>query len=318
MDMPEHVITGAHGFIGSRLGLFLEKRCKPYVPITYDTGMGGILDRGRLLRLFKDKSVVFHLGAISGSKFFDDLSVATRVNCEGTANVLEAARVNDVGTVVFASTSSCYAFGPVPHREEDPPKAINSYVATKLYGEYLMKLFADLYGIRTVIMRFGSVYGIGEGRKGSVANPVTQFLNTMLEGRYPLVYGKGKQKRDLIFADDVAEALFLASWSAAIKPGDIYNVATGTPISFNKVIELIGKVLKTHIKPMYVPYPKNKYQTKYIEIQYLDTSKFRAIGWAPKVGLEEGLKRIVASKTGHAKSFLARDVTKNYMALEHI
>jgi nucleoside-diphosphate-sugar epimerase len=286
------VVTGGRGFIGSRLVKALEKMGNTVSIVEIDDGDGGILDFELLMRKFNGPKIVFHLGATSGNLYFNYPPLGIKTNCLGTWNVLEAARLSRVKRVIFASTQSLYAHAGLPHREYSRVDGdVNLYTSTKLYGEWLMQMFWRKYNLETIITRFASVYGIGEERKGKVANPVTQFIWGMMKGEAPTVYGDGEQTRDLTYVDDVVSALLHCMTD--VPPGEIYNVSYGEETSFNNVIKTINKVLKTDINPIFVDPEASGLQTIYIGRQWSDNSKLKETGWKPQVNLEEGIKRVV-------------------------
>jgi UDP-glucose 4-epimerase len=286
------VVTGGKGFIGSRLVQALEKMGNTVSIVEQDDGQGGILDFELLMRKFNGAKVVFHLGATSGSLYFEYPPLGIKTNCLGTWNVLEAARMSRVRRLLFASTQSLYAGCPLPHKETHTPAGdVNLYVATKLFGEWLMQMYWRKYGLETIILRFASVYGIGEERKGKVANPVTQFIWAALNNEVLNVYGNGRQTRDLTYVDDVVSALIHCI--TAVPPGEIYNVSYGVETSFNEVVDIIGKVLEKKVEYEYVNPEASGLQTIYIDRQWSDNSKLQATGWSPKVNLEEGIRKVV-------------------------
>jgi len=293
------LVTGGKGFIGRRLVEALEKKGNEVRVIDVEKeNMLGVLDFDSLLQAMQGVKIVFHLGAISGNLYFEHPPLGIKVNCLGTWNLLEAARIARVKRVVFASTSSLYAETPIPHKETSAPEgAVNLYSATKLFGEYMMQMYWQRHRLETVICRFASIYGVGEESKGHVANPVTQFICDMLEGNQPVLFGDGSQTRDLTYVDDVVSALLHCATSfMTVMPGEIYNVSTNYASSFNYVVEVINKVLGTDIKPKYEPYKVTGLQSVYVDSQVCDNTKLVSTGWTPKVSLEEGIRRIVESK----------------------
>jgi len=295
------VVTGGRGFIGTRLVKALEKMGNTVSVVEIDDGDGGIMDFELLMRKFNGPKVVFHLGATSGNLYFEYPPMGIKTNCLGTWNVLEAARLSRVKRVIFASTQSLYAHAGLPHREYSRVDGdVNLYASTKLFGEWLMQMYWRKHKLETVILRFASVYGIGEDRKGKVANPISQFIWGMMKGESPSLFGDGSQTRDLTYVDDVVSALIHSATS--VPPGEIYNVSTKIETSFNDVIQTINKVLGTGIAPNYVSPEATGLQTIYIDRQWSDNSKLRNTGWKPQVDLEEGIRRVVEYTKGRSLS----------------
>lgn len=287
------MVTGGKGFIGRRLVSRLEKMGNDVMVV--DKEMDGILNRKLLEDLMPRASVIFHLGAVSGALFFTDEPIhAVKVNCEGTATLLEvAAKFNNVRKVVFAGTMSSYGWTPIPHVENGPLSCPNAYVATKLFGERMMRLYFDNRGLHTTCLRFSSVYGIGEESKknGRVANPVTQFAWNAMRGNSPMLYGDGSQTRDLIFVDDVVSAL-IAALNAT--PGEVYNVCTNVETSFNDVLRLLSTLLDQKVIPKYEDWKPYDQQQGYVDRQKASFEKlFRATGWKPRYSIQDGLAMVL-------------------------
>ena len=284
------MVTGGKGFIGRRLVQRLEKYGNEVAVI--DKEDGGILNSEYLKSKLDGVHVVFHLGSASGSLFFtEDPIHSVNVNCGGTANLLETVLKSDVKRVVFASTMSAYAFTPIPHCEEGPINSPNPYVATKLFGEQMMRLYYQNHGLETVVCRFASVYGIGEHTKGFVANPVTQFVWSVLTGGKPKVFGNGSQTRDLVYVDDVCGAITAAALGGS--PGEVYNVSTNIETSMNEVVKMLEKVHGEKVEANYTEWKPYDQQSKYIDRQCASFEKLKnTCGWRPLVDLETGMRSV--------------------------
>ena len=287
------LVTGGKGFIGRRLVKRLETMGNDVFVV--DKEDDGVLNRKLLEDLMPRTSVIFHLGAVSGALFFTDEPIhAVKVNCEGTATLLEvAARFNNIKKVIFAGTMSSYGWTPIPHVENGPVSCPNAYVATKLFGERLMRLYFENRKLRTVCLRFSSVYGIGEEtkRNGRIANPVTQFAWNAMRGHRPRLFGDGTQTRDLVFVDDVVSAL-LASVQA--NPGEVYNVCTNVETSFNEVVDLLSVILGNKVVPEYEKWKPYDQQLGYVDRQRASFDKLQqATGWKPNYSIQTGLKVVL-------------------------
>lgn len=301
------VITGGAGFIGRRVAQGLREGWfssfetfgpKPEVVIIdpkHDPSRS-ILNRADLSEALDGADTVLHLGAVSGNLYFDDQRAGIDTNIQGTLNVLDLARHLDVRRVVFTSTQSSYAHAPLPHHEDDPLSAdINLYTSTKVFGEWLCKMYHRRYGLETVALRFSSVYGIGEETKGDVANPITLFLRGMLRGTAPSLYGDGYQTRDLLFVDDAAAAVLHAA-GRRVQPGEVYNVSTEQMTTFRQVVSLINEtlvnlgVLARPLEPRFAPFTTAGLQTEYVRQQWTSSQKLRATGWTHNYPLDEGIR----------------------------
>jgi UDP-glucose 4-epimerase len=295
------VVTGGAGFIGSNLVEELVRRGRNVTVIdNFSTGSMENLKsvRGKVkvirascskipkLRLPKTE-LVFHIGIPSSSPMYRENPLLVGEAINDFINVLEFAKKNR-SKIVYASTSSMYCRCPPPHSEEMASEPFDYYTEARLAMERLARMYHELYGVKSVGMRFFSVYGPHEQAKGKYANVITQFLWAMLDGKTPVIYGDGTQTRDFVHVSDVVKACLKA---AEVELGcEVINVGTGKSASFNRVIELLNKFLGKSIKPRYLPNPiKN-----YVYHTLADLAKAsKLLGYKPEVSLEDGIKRLV-------------------------
>ncbi len=296
------MITGVSGLIGGRIaavslkrgwevsGLDIVKCDNSEIEFT----KGSIMNPAAVRKAIRGCDFVFHQAAASSSPmFYPDPTEGVMVNTIGSVNVFRAAELEGVSKVVAASTSSIYGNLPLPSREDQLIEAApNMYAASKLAMESLGSSYSAVTGTGIIFLRYFSVYGLGERRKGKIANMLSQFLWDALEldgkGRQPVIYGDGEQTRDLIFADDIAKANILAAKSR-VKSG-VYNIGTGRETSLNQMITLISKATGKDIRPRYVKNPiKN-----YIFRTLADTSKAeRDLGFVAETTVEAGLNKLI-------------------------
>ncbi len=201
-------------------------------------------------------------------------------------NSLEVARSSDA-PVAFASTSSFYARCPKPFREEMHVTPGTLYEFTKLSMEHLALAYERRYGVPSVALRFFSVYGPREEAKGRYANVLSQFLWCLRAGVSPVVYGDGSQTRDFTHVDDLLEGILVALSQA--KGFDAYNIGTGVEHDFNQVVAMLQDALGTDTEPLYVDNPVSNYVAETLA----DNSRLRALGWKPRIGLQDGIRRLV-------------------------
>lgn len=299
------LVTGSHGFIGSHLYNELLKRGHEVIgcdikEISDARNNKNYIHDFTLIekRDLEGIDCIFHLGAAAGSlHFLPDPIEGIKTNCIGTVHLLEAARLAGVKKIIFASTGTSYADTPIPHIETSWLNCPNFYTATKIFNEQSMKLYNQLYGLETIILRYASVYGVGEECKilpqGILANVLTQFIWQMIEGKQPEIWHTGEQTRDFIYVDDIVYANIFAAEN--LKHG-IYNVGTGIETKFIDAVKLINKILGTNIEPKYVEATNKAVQTKYVDRQLFNNSKLMNLGWRWTVTLEEGIRRIINSR----------------------
>jgi UDP-glucose 4-epimerase len=206
---------------------------------------------------------------------------------EDMVGVLEYCRAKDC-RLVYASSSSLYNGVEPPHKESARIKVADYYTEARYSMERLAELYFRLYGLRSIGLRYFSVYGEREGYKKQYANLVSQFLWAMKKGEAPLVYGDGKQTRDFIYVEDVVDANLLAAKSR-VRFG-IFNVGTGRETSINDMVALLNRKLGTSIAPAY----KENTISNYVARTLADTSKAeKKLGFKAKVQLEEGIGKLV-------------------------
>ena len=190
--------------------------------------------------------------------------------------------------VVYASSSSIYNGNKVPFREDMPIYVTDYYTECRYAIERLAKLYNILHGVKSVGLRFFSIYGPKEKFKGKYANIISQFLWAMLKDEPPVIFGDGTQTRDFTHVYDVVDALLLA-WKRDFEC-EIFNVGTGVAHSFNEIVEILNRILGKNIRPIYKPNPiKN-----YVYHTLADTTKAeRQLGFKAKIPLEEGIRSLI-------------------------
>ena len=164
------------------------------------------------------------------------------------------------------------------------PGVTDYYTEARIACERMSELYFKLHNVKVAAMRFFSVYGYNDIGKGKYANLVTQFMDSLLKGEQPIVYGNGEQKRDFIFVSDVVNALLRAS---TIKGFGIYNVGTGKNYSLNEAISKLQTITGKKIAPKYIEMPVKNY----VMTTLADTTKSKKeIGFDARVGLDEGIR----------------------------
>lgn len=300
------LITGGLGFIGSNLAIELVKQGNKVSIIDNlmlgrksnideikdkaDVVIGDYADKKKLAK-FKNVDIVFHLAASSSSPMFQkDLSACYKNNVVGFIKLLEWAKDKKVKKLIYASTSSIYGNKKPPLKEDDNIIPPNFYSATKLAMEHLAQIFSSEHNLECIGFRFMSIYGPKEESKGIYANLVSQFIWEMQKGKNPILYGDGRQRRDLTYVDDLVKACVLAMKTKKRYNYTIFNIGVSKDYNLIELVKIINKVLKTNIKPKFVKNPVKNY----IYTQKADLSKIKKeLGYKPSISLEEGVKRLV-------------------------
>ena len=306
------LVTGGAGFIGSNLVDRLLAR-GDRVTVVDDLSTGrlanldaalaqgaelvelDIRDGAALAALTAERrpEVVFHLAAqIDVRKSLADPAFDAAINVGGTANVLEAARAAETRRVVFVSTGGAiYGEGDGQDLPLDEGAAIapmSAYGQSKYAAEGYLALYERQYGLSGVSLRLGNVYGPRQDPLGE-AGVVAIFCGLLRAGEQPTVYGDGTQTRDYIYVSDVVDAALAA---AASQVGGAINVGTGREASVLELVEILAELgAADRFEPQLAP-PRPG------EVQRISLDPGRAereLGWAPKVGLEDGLRRTLDS-----------------------
>ncbi|HMJ74045.1 MAG TPA: NAD-dependent epimerase/dehydratase family protein [Solirubrobacterales bacterium] len=301
------LVTGGAGFIGSNLVDALLARGDAVTVVddlstgrrqNLDAALGAgaklveadIRDTAALAELTREvePDVVFHLAAqIDVRRSVADPAFDASINVGGTANVLDAARAAGVRRVVFASTGGAiYGEGDgqeLPLGEDALIAPLAPYGQSKFAGEGYLALYERLYGLSSVSLRLGNVYGPRQDPLGE-AGVIAIFCGRLLDGGQPTVYGDGRQTRDYIYVGDVVAALIAAAESAAT--GAI-NVGTGRETD---VLELVSRLRELEGSDRFEPELASP-RTGEVQRISIDPSRAeRELGWRAETDLEHGLR----------------------------
>ena len=233
--------------------------------------------------LLQDRTHVFHLAAQAGVRksWGRDFAIYTVNNIEATQALLEAAcGMPALERFVYSSSSSVYGDRvAMPMREDALPQPVSPYGVSKLAAEQLCYLYFANYGVPTVSLRYFTVYGPRQRPDMGFH----KFLRATILGEPIAVYGDGDQTRDFTFVSDAVGANVAAA--ARGVPGRVYNIGGGSRVSVNDVLAMIGRIAGR--RPQITVDPAQKGDMRHT---YADTSLAHAdLGYAPTVGLEEGL-----------------------------
>lgn len=250
--------------------------------------LGDILDRKLMAKVCSHADTIVHLAANTGvqpsveNPIFD-----CETNVVGTINLLEAARATNAKRFVFSSSGAPVGSVTPPIHENLPARPVSPYGASKLAGEAYCSAYANCFGVETVALRFGNVYGPGSTHKQSV---VARFLNAAFEGSDLEIYGNGHQTRDFIYVDDLVEAILLAASADGSKvSGEIFQIATNRETSVRELLD----VVLNELKKVGLESPSVRYSDPRVgdvERNFSDTSKARnLLGWESSKSLSDGI-----------------------------
>jgi UDP-glucose 4-epimerase len=289
-----YLVTGGAGFIGSNIVDRLINDGHQVVVIDNESSTSNavfywneLADNYKLdvcnyediRSLFHGVDYVLHLAAQSRIQpSIENPSISIKTNTVGTATVLQCSLESGVKRLVYSSTSSAYGNNTVPHTEDQPSDCLTPYSVSKVFGENLCRVYYNLYGLETVVLRYFNVYGDRQPTRGRYAPVMGLFLEQQKYGNPLTIVGDGSQRRDFTNVNDVVEANILASTSS-LGPdvlGTVFNIGTGTNYSIQEIANKISKH-QTHLSDR----PGESEET------LADIQKARKLfGWTPKHSLE--------------------------------
>ena len=296
------VVTGGCGFIGSHIvDALVRDGCEVAVLDDLSTGNvehlnpaaelveGSVGDAEAVLAAVEGATWVFHLAALPRVEQSVDDPIGTHaVNVNGTLNVLQAAREHGVERVVVSSSSSVYGDQDTHLMTEDlAPNPMSPYGLHKLIGEQYADLFARLFGMQIVSLRYFNVYGPRQSAEGAYALVIPHFLRLRDEGKPLTVYGDGCQTRDYVHVDDVVRANVNAA-NSELPAGRAValNVGSGEETSVNEIAAMVGGEVE-HI----IPNPRGAFE----ELRKCsDNARAKSvISWEPGIRLAEGIQSVL-------------------------
>jgi UDP-glucose 4-epimerase len=303
----KYIVTGGAGFIGSHITGELAQRghevvildnlfsgrmenIAPFLAQENVTFVNGsITDPPLLKEIFSGADGVFHQAAIASVPRSIANPLATNeANVTGTLNVLVAARTCGVKKVVFASSSSVYGDTPtLPKREDMAPGPLSPYAVSKLAGEYYMNVFSDVYGIRTVSLRYFNVFGPRQDPPSQYAAVIPAFIESILARRSPTIFGDGEQTRDFTYVKDVVQANIRAMESPA---QGVFNVAYCQRTSLKKLAALIMEITGITVPLSFEPPRAGDVRDSLADISRAQA----AFGYAPEYTVKTGLMETIA------------------------
>lgn len=251
---------------------------------------GDIMDAGLALSAARGADAILHLAANTGVEpSVADPRADCMTNVVGLLNYLEAARHSGAGRFVLASSGAALGETEPPLHEEKAPHPASPYGASKLAGEGYCSAYQRAFGLETIALRFGNVYGPGSGHKNSA---VAKFIKRAMDGEALEIYGAGTQTRDYIYVEDLIEAVYRAATVPDVG-GETFQIATSAETTVLELVdELVQALALSGFKSVEVRHAAPRAGD--VSRNYADTSKAkRMLGWHAEVGLDDGLRRTV-------------------------
>lgn len=297
----KYVITGGAGFIGSHIAEYLSKNHEVIVvdnlfsgkkeniadiPVTFENV--SITDLPSLKRICEGADGIFHQAAITSVPRSVQNPLPTHeINCTGMINTLLAAKETGVKSIVFASSSSVYGDTPtLPKVEDMPPVPLSPYGVTKLTGEQYCRVFSELYGIRTVALRYFNVFGPRQDPNSDYAAVIPKFIHRISRKESPVIYGDGTQTRDFTFVKDVVQANVKAMESNA---QGVFNIACQKQINLKDLAEMIMDIVGVNVPIVYDPPRPGDIHDSLADISLARDT----FGYNPEYSMREGLMETV-------------------------
>jgi nucleoside-diphosphate-sugar epimerase len=307
-----YLVTGGAGFIGSHIAArLLQNGHHVRILDNFSTGNranldvltgvevieGDVRELATIQHAAAGVRAIFHQAAEpSVPRSIADPAGTYDVNVTGTLNILLAARDAGCPRVVFASTSAIYGDAPeMPKRESMSPAPLSPYASSKLAGEGLCQVFSRTFGVEAVALRYFNVFGPRQDPNSAYAAVIPRFLDALISGERPVIYGDGGQSRDFIYIDNVVDANLRAA-TAVGAGGRAYNVASGHAISLNEMLAKLAGVIGVEADPRYEPERAGDIRHSLADV----SEARRTLGFDVRVPFDAGLQRTVAALVGDA------------------
>src|ERR1700686_9684 len=297
------LVTGGAGFIGSHIAAALiDRGVRVRIIDDLSTGhrenlaeIGGdvdfiqasLTDQKAVGSALEDVELVFHQAAIpSVPRSVARPTETHEASVNATFSLLLAARDRKVRRLVYAASSSAYGDQPeLPKREDMRPDPLSPYAVAKLVGEYYCQVFSRVYGLETVSLRYFNVFGPRQDPGSQYSGVISRFMDALLNGKQPVIFGDGEQSRDFTYISNVVDANLRAAESGSAV-GQVINIANGERVTINEVFEMVKKLPgRMDVQAEYAPTRTGDVRDSLAD---LDLARL-LLGYSPQVGLEEGL-----------------------------
>lgn len=297
------LVTGGAGFIGSHLLQLLVQDADIETVVLDNLSSGSYSHVPGSIRLVEGDICDKNIDELFAAEHFDaviHLAAQTMVpyslehpdedcntNLMGIINILECCRKHGVKSVVFSSSAAIYGDNlNVPLKESERPLPTSFYGLTKMASEHYLRLYHDLYGINTTVLRFANVYGErqGDGGEGGV---ISIFCKLLAAGKPVTVFGNGEQTRDFVYAGDIAKALLKA---VSLEGHHTINISTQEETSLNQLLEAFRKAVGHQFT---INYASARTGDIFRSVLCHDNCR-EYLGFVPSMGLTEGVQRTYA------------------------
>jgi len=304
------LVTGGAGFIGSNLveQLLLDERVvavrvldnlstgslsniEQFLPDPkFEFTEGDIRNYVTCLVACEGIDVISHQAALgSVPRSINDPLTTNDVNITGTLNIFTAAKEKNIKRVVYAASSSTYGDHPgLPKVEDKIGNPLSPYAVTKYVNELYARVYADLYGIELIGLRYFNVFGPNQNPNGPYAAVIPIFAEALLNNISPLINGDGHHTRDFTYVDNAVQANILSFFTTNTKAvNQVYNIACGDKTSLLELFDGLKKEADSSLQPTHGPERQGD-----VKHSLADISKAKQLlGYNPSVSVEDGLKK---------------------------
>jgi nucleoside-diphosphate-sugar epimerase len=307
MSQAKYLITGGAGFIGSNIAeSLLASGEKVRILDNLSTGFrenleelsgdfqffdADLNDTAKLREALNGVEVIFHQAALPSVPRSVENPKETHEACiNGTFNLLLNAKDLGVRRVIYAASSSAYGDQIIsPKVETMKPEPLSPYAGAKLMGEYYCQIFSRVYDLETICLRYFNVFGPRQNPSSQYSGVISRFIDSLMKGETPVIFGDGEQSRDFTYIANVVNAnLNAATTSKGI--GEVMNTANGERITLNELLEVLKKITQNpEVTASYLPPRKGDI----IHSQSDNSLAKDCINYEKLVGLEEGLIKTI-------------------------
>lgn len=311
MEKKKLIITGGAGFIGSNLTKkYLDDERVATVRIIDDLSNGyyenikefenhpkfeffkaDICDYEKMLALTKGFDLITHQAALgSVPRSIENPMRSTKVNIDGTLNILHCAVKNNIDRVVLACSSSTYGDSPnLPKQEDIIGNPLSPYAVTKYAVELFAEVFHKTYGLNYVGLRYFNIFGPKQNPDNPYAAVIPIFCKAFMDDKAPIINGDGETSRDFTFVENALHANDLALFTSNKEAlNQIYNVACGDQVSLNEMIEMLQEITGKDIKPAYGPERPGDVKHSKADISKIEN----LLGYSPQLRFRAGLEKV--------------------------
>jgi nucleoside-diphosphate-sugar epimerase len=300
------LVTGGAGFIGSHLAQALvgaghrvrvldnlySGRRENLKAVKDDVEIlrGDCADPSAARRAVDGVEAVFHEAAVpSVARSVHEPALSHRANATATLQMLVAARDAGVRRFVYAGSSSVYGDSPgLPKRETMTPRPLSPYAVGKLMGEHYLRVFASLYGMETLTLRYFNVFGPRQDPGSPYSGVISLFVTNLLAGRTPLIYGDGRQSRDFTYVANVVAGNLKALTARSVQ-GEAVNVATGRRTTLVQLLRKLARLTGGPAKAQHKAARPGDVRHSLADVRLAG----RLLGYRPQIDLDEGLAQTV-------------------------